>query len=132
MDNRTANLLDALDPVAIEILVELLREPLTEAELMDAVAASSQPTANRRIQRLRKAGVVDNEPGKPHAPNRLWTVLHPTETDALVSALFGLSDAIDARAKSSRKEAQRKLKLARAARLGIQEAGGPSQQSEGS
>jgi hypothetical protein len=122
VDNRTANLLDALDPVAVEVLVELLREPLTEAELIDAVSASSQPTAHRRIQRLRKAGVVANEPGKPHAPNRLWTILHPTETDALISALLGLSDAIDARVKTRRKEAQRKLKLARAARLGIRKA----------
>lgn len=122
MDTRTANLLDALDPVAVEILVELLREPLTEAELMDAVSASSQPTAHRRIQRLRKAGIVANEPGKPHAPNRLWTVLHPAETDALLTALFGLSGAIDATAKTRRKEAERKLKLARAARLGIRKA----------
>lgn len=122
MDNRTANLLDALDPVAVEVLAELLREPLTEAELIDAVSASSQPTAHRRIQRLRKAGVIANEPGKPHAPNRLWTILHPTETDALISALLALSDAIDARAKTRRKEAQRKLKLARAARLGIRKA----------
>jgi hypothetical protein len=124
VDNRTANLLEALDPVAVEILVELLREPLTEAELMDAVSASSQPTANRRIHRLRRAGVVADEPGKAHAPNRLWTVLHPEETDALVTALFGLSDAIDARAKTRRKQAQRELKLARAARRGIHKAEG--------
>jgi DNA-binding transcriptional ArsR family regulator len=122
VETRTAHLLDALDPVAVRILVELLREPLTEAELLDAISASSQPTAHRRINRLRRAGVVAKEPGKPHAPNRLWTVLHPEETDALVTAVFGLSDAIDARAKTRREEAQRKLKLARAARLGIRTA----------
>lgn len=121
MDATTESLLDALDSVAVEILVELLREPLTEAELTDAVSASSQPTAHRRIQNLRKAGVIANEPGKAHAPNRLWTVLHPSETDALVTGLFGLSDAVDARTKTRRKEAQRKLKLARASRIGIRE-----------
>lgn len=115
-------MLDALDPVAVEILVELLGEPLTEAELTKAISAPSQPTAHRRLHRLARAGVIANEPGNPHAPNRLWTVLHPEETDALVTALLGLSAAIDARASMRRREAQRQLKLARATRLGMRKA----------
>lgn len=124
MDARTANLLDALDPVAVAILVELIAGPATEAELLRALDESSQPTANRKLDRLRRAGMLAQEAGKPHAPSRLWTVVHSAETEALLSALFDLSDSIDTRAKSRREAARRKLKRVRAARLGIREAGG--------
>jgi DNA-binding transcriptional ArsR family regulator len=124
VDARTATLLEALDPVAVAILVELVAGPATEAELVRALDEGSQPTAHRKLNRLRRAGMLAQEAGKPHAPNRLWTVLHPAETEALLEALFELSEAIDRRAKSRRDAARRKLKRARAARLGIREAGG--------
>lgn len=119
MDDRTAELLEALDPVGAGFLAELLQGPAMEHELVDAVEAASQPTANRRLERLRRARLVTQEAGKPRAPGRLWAVVHPEETDALLTALLALAAAIDARDQARRKEATRKLKRARAKRLGI-------------
>lgn len=117
-------MLAALDPVGVSMLVELLVQPATEAELLDKAEDASQPTANRRLDRLLKARIVAQEHGERHAPGRLWTVVHPFETEALLTALFALSDAIDSQDKKRRDQARRKLKQARAARLGIREAGG--------
>lgn len=124
MDDRTAKLLDALDPVAVDLLVELVAEAATEDELLPSLDQASQPTANRRLHRLRQARLLVQEAGKPHAPGRLWVAVHPAETEALLSALFALSEAIDAQDKKRRDQARRKLKQARAARLGIHEADG--------
>jgi len=119
MDDRTASLLDALDPVGVALLAELLAGPAAERDLIDAVEGASQPTANRRLERLRRARLLAQEPGRRRAPGRLWTVVHPEETDSLLRALFALSDTIDAHDRARRKEAVRKLERARAGRLGI-------------
>jgi predicted transcriptional regulator len=118
MDDRTARLLEALDPVSVSLLLELLGKPATEHELLES-AEASQSTANRRLDRLRRARLIAQEPGKRRAPGRLWTVMHPEETEALLTAIFALADAIEALDQSRREEAKRKLKRARAERLGI-------------
>lgn len=119
MDDRTAQLLGALDPLGVSLLVELLSKAATEHELLAGTEASSQPAANRRLERLRRARLIAQEHGKLRAPGRLWTVIHPEETEALLTALFALSDAIDAHDRVRREEAKRKLKRARTERLGI-------------
>jgi predicted transcriptional regulator len=118
MDDRTARLLEALDPVSVSLLLELLGKPATEHELLES-AEASQSTANRRLDRLRRARLIAQEPGKRRAPGRLWTVVHPEETEVLLTALFALADAIEALDQSRREEAKRQLKRARAERLGI-------------
>ncbi len=119
MDDRTSRLLEALDPVGVELLVELLAETATEATLVAAVRESSQAPVNRRLQRLRSARLVFQEAGARRAPGRFWSVVHPAETEALLGALFDLSDTIDARDRGRRAQARRRVKRARAARLGI-------------
>lgn len=119
MDDRTAKLLDALDSTAVALLVELVAGPATEDELIASLDEASQPTANRKLHRLKQARILAQEAGKPHAPGRLWTVVHPAETEALLSALLALSEAIDVLDKKRRDQARRKLKQARAKRLGV-------------
>ncbi len=119
MDDRTAQILDALNPLGVQLLVELLARPATEAELRSTLDEPSQSTANRRLERMSRARIVAQEPGKSRAPGRLWTVVHPSETDVLLAALFDLSAAIESRDRRRRDEASRKLKQARAERLGL-------------
>jgi DNA-binding HxlR family transcriptional regulator len=119
MDDRTARLIDGLDSVGVALLVELSDKDATERDLMAAVGAPSQPTANRHLARLRRLRLIAREPGRAHAPGRLWTLVHPDETAALLAALFSLSEAVDARDRDRRRQAQRRLKQARAKRLGI-------------
>lgn len=123
MDLRTTQIVDALDPTGVEILLELVSSPATEAELLNRLGVVSQPNANRKLDRLERLGLVTREAGKPHAPGRLWTLVHPAETEALLGTLFDLGEAIDAADQAKRKAARTKLRLARAARLGIREAG---------
>jgi hypothetical protein len=127
MDDRTARTLNALDPVGVDLLLGLLGKALTEAELVEAVEEATQPTTNRRLVRLKKARLIAQEPGKAKAPGRLWVVVHPKETEALLAALFTLSDAIDAKDKGRRENAKRKLKRARARRLGIRRVEGEAE-----
>lgn len=122
MDDRTAQLLDALDPVAVAMLVELVAGPATEAELVSALEGTSQPTANRRLDRMRRARIVAQEVGKPRAPGRLWAVLYREETEALLTALLELSGAIESDQEARREAAKRKLRRARAQRIGMSEA----------
>lgn len=119
MDDRTARLLGALDSVGVSLLLELLNGPRTEVHLLAAADEPGQPTGNRRLHRLREAGLVTQEAGNARAPGRLWSLAHPDETEALLTALFAVSEAIDARDRARREAAARKLKRARAKRLGI-------------
>lgn len=123
MDLRTGNLLDSLGAVPTALLLELLSGPATEAELVSRLEDASQPTANRHLHELRRAGVVAQEAGKRRAPGRLWTLVHPSETEAVLNTILDLAEAIDALSAERRREARKQLATARAARLGIREAG---------
>ncbi|HWK26177.1 MAG TPA: helix-turn-helix domain-containing protein [Solirubrobacter sp.] len=123
MDDRTTRILEALDAVGVALLVQLIGQPATEAELVDALADASQSTVNRRLSRLRDAGLVSQDPGNLKAPGRAWKIVHPTETDTLISALLLLSDAVEAKDRSRRELAKRSLSKARATRLGIRVVG---------
>jgi hypothetical protein len=119
MDDRTARMLGALDPVGVSLLLELLPGPRTEVELLAAADEPGQSTGNRRLHRLRQAGLVAQEAGDARAPGRLWSVAHPAETETLLCAVLALSEAIDAKDRTRRAQAARKLRRARAKRLGI-------------
>ena len=80
MDARTANLLEALDPIAVELLTTLLAGPATETDLVKSISGATQPTIHRRLTRLAKAGLVAHEPGMAPGPGRLWSLLHTQET----------------------------------------------------
>jgi hypothetical protein len=122
VDDTTARVLGALDPVGASLLLELLSGARTEVDLLDALNEPIQPTGNRRLHRLRAAGLVTQEDGVAHAPGREWAVAHPSETESLLDALFALSDAIGAADRARRDRERRRLRRARANRLGIRDA----------
>jgi hypothetical protein len=129
VDDRTALLLEALDAVSVSILVELLdRSAATEASLVEALAGPTQPTVNRRLSRLRDARLISQTPGNLRAPGRRWTVVHPEETQALLHAVFKLSDVVDAHDRERREASKRKLLRARAARIGMSVVDSPQEQ----
>lgn len=104
------------------MLLELLNDPRTEVDLLAVMNEPIQPTGNRRLHRLRAAGLVTQEEGPTHAPGRRWAVAHPAETESLLEALFALSDAIQAADRGRRDRERRRLRRARARRLGIRDA----------
>lgn len=122
MDDTTARVLGALDPVGASVLLELLAGARTEVDLLSALNEPIQPTGNRRLHRLRAAGLVTQEAGLTHAPGREWAVAHPAETETLLEALLALSDAIQAADRARRDRERRRLRSARANRLGIRDA----------
>ena len=115
-------MLGTLDSVGVSLLLELLEQPRTEVELLADAEEPAQPTGNRRLHRLKEAGLVSQEPGRARAPGRSWSLTHPAETEALLDALFALSDAIEGEDRARREQARRKVRRARARRLGIREA----------
>src|SRR4051794_32261077 len=102
MDDRTANILDALDSTAVSLLLELLEAPKTEASLLPAIGGSAQSKGNRRLHRLKDAGLLIHQRGNHRAPGRSWALTHPGEVEKLLEALFSLARAIDSRNEKSR------------------------------
>ena len=119
MDLRTAQIVGALDGTAASILLSLLEQPNTEAGLIAEIGEPSQPTMNRRLERLERVGLVQHEPGKLKAPGRLWSVVHHEQTTRLLVAMLELSEAIEARDAARRKAAARRLRRSQATRLGL-------------
>ena len=109
MDDRTTEVLEALDPVGASLLLELLAGPATEAELINAIDGLGQSTANRRLSKLARAGFVEQAPGKPRATGRQWRTIHPDVTSALLSAVLDVADAVDVRQKARRNAARARL-----------------------
>ena len=120
MDDRTTRLLEALDPVGVELLLELLAESATEASLADSIGAT-QPTVHRRLRRLANAGLISHEVARPHTPGLRWSINHPEQIDAVLQRIFDLADAIEKAEQTQRENAKRRLTQARAERLGIHE-----------
>lgn len=116
MDDRTRQLAEALDPLAVALLTEMVSHPATENDLLSAVAGATQPTANRRLHRLARAGLVHQEPGKPQTPKRLWHVKHRAELETFLAALLDLSAAVDADDRRVREESRAKLARLRSRR----------------
>jgi hypothetical protein len=119
MDTRTAQLLRALDPLAADLLLDLLVRPAAEKELIQSFEGIPQPTAHIKLRRLKETGLIQQQPnvlgrGQP------WSVAHPTETTDLLDALFTLADAVESSDRRLRKGARRKLIRARASERGLE------------
>lgn len=123
MDLRTETLLGALDPIGAELLQLLLVGPLTESEILDSLDPLDQSTCNRRLHRLRAVGLVQREPGRTHAPGRRWAIRHPSEVEALLTALLELAEVTESEDRSSREKTRKQLARGRAQRLGIHSVG---------
>jgi DNA-binding HxlR family transcriptional regulator len=104
--------------------MELLAGSATEADLLGSVKRTTQATGNRRLKTLEDVGLIARDAGKAKAPGRRWTIQHPDEVDALLKAALVLAGVANEAQEAERRLAERKLKRARAARLGIHEAGG--------
>jgi hypothetical protein len=127
VDGRTLQLIDALHEPGGAFLFELLvRGPLTEAELLQAVPDTSQSSANRKLRELGGLGVLARAPGPRQYKNRPWTVAVENAADAFLGAAIELSKAIVRVEEEERSEAEAELREARRKRtmLGAAEGGG--------
>jgi DNA-binding HxlR family transcriptional regulator len=116
VDPRTARLFGALKRPGAALLLRLLEGPATEAELIEADPAATQPTANRRLAQLEELGVIERDPGEPHAPGRSWRLTFAEEVDALVTTANDLSESLARREEALREETRRRLRRSRAHR----------------
>jgi predicted transcriptional regulator len=107
MDTRTSQLLDALDPLAADLLLALLERPRSEKELVLAVGAS-QPTVHRRLNGLAHVGVIDQSTteGQRGQP---WRVAAVDETKRVIAAMFDLTDTLEASDRQVRARGRRGL-----------------------
>lgn len=94
MDNRTTNLMRALDGTGLEILAALVEGPMSEKTLVGHVRSATQPTIHKKLQKLANVGLVKRPPttGKRGLP---WSVVAPQESTALLRAILLLSEALD-------------------------------------
>ena len=122
MDARTTSLLDALSHPGAAMLLVLTEHEATEAELISALDATSQATANRRLSELERLGVIARDQGKRKAPGRRWRLSEPEPTETLLQAALDLADVLAESERRKREAAQRRLRRARAERLGIRKA----------
>jgi DNA-binding HxlR family transcriptional regulator len=93
----------------------------TEAHLLGTVKQTTQATANRRLRTLEGVGLIQRAPGNAKAPGRHWTLVHPPEVDALMTAAVALSDVVAEQEQVERDEMKRKLKRSRAKQQGLRD-----------
>jgi DNA-binding HxlR family transcriptional regulator len=119
VDRQTASLIDVLRHPGATFLARLLEGPATEAELMEDVTGATQPTGNRRLARMERAGLIEREGDGWRAPGRRWAVVHPQEVDAVIAAAADLADAVAERERRQRAAMRQRQRRARARRLGV-------------
>jgi DNA-binding HxlR family transcriptional regulator len=119
VDVQTTQLLDALAHPGASIVSKLLAGPVIEAELLEAIDRTSQPTTNRRLAELERVGIARREPGKKRAPGRRWELAHPDESKELLHAAFSLADAISEEQRAVRGREIRAHERAKASRRGL-------------
>lgn len=94
MDNRTSQLLRALDPLSVDLLLILLEKELSEKALLLEIDGSQQPTVHKKLARLADVGLI-RPADQSRARGFPWTAAAPRETADLLAALLALSDALD-------------------------------------
>ena len=124
MDARTTSLLDALAHPGAALLLALADGDATEARLLAGLTGTSQPTVNRRLTDLERLGLIERGEGRPKAPGRAWRLVEPAATEALLQSALDLADILAASEQRRRQAAKRRLKRARAARLGMRKVEG--------
>ncbi len=106
------------------MLLALADGEATEGQLLSGLAGTSQPTVNRRLGDLERLGVIEREAGRPKAPGRAWRLVEPVATEAILQSALDLSDILAVSEQRRRQAAKRRLKRARAARLGMRKVDG--------
>jgi hypothetical protein len=94
MDNRTSQLLGALDPLSADLLLILLEKGLSEKGLLLEVDGGQQSTVHKKLARLADVGLI-RPTDQSRARGVPWIVAAPKETTDLLTALLALSDALD-------------------------------------
>jgi DNA-binding HxlR family transcriptional regulator len=101
MDLRTHQLLAALDPPSVEILVVLLSGPMSEKELRKRVPDLKQAQVNKKLSRLAQVGLIHHHAS--HAGRGApWNVSAMEPTRDLLRSLLQLSEALDIDDRSKR------------------------------
>lgn len=116
MDIRTSQVLTAIDPLAVDLLLNLLPNPVSEMELIEATEGATQPTGHRKLRRLADAGIVF-QPEGAKGRGRPWAISAPLETAALLEALFSLADTLESSDRGRRDTAREKLRSTRRGHL---------------
>ena len=123
MDNRTLQLIDALQSPGAAFLFELVkRGALTEDELLQVVPDASQATGNRRLHALGKLGLLTRAPGARQYKDRAWAVSTVEAADAFLGTAMELSRAIADMEAADRTVAEAELREARKRRRRLREA----------
>lgn len=94
MDNRTSQLLRALDPLSVDLLLILLEQELSEKGLLLELDGARQPTVHKKLARLADVGLIQPA-DQSHGRGGPWTVTTPREAAGLLTAMLALSDALD-------------------------------------
>jgi predicted transcriptional regulator len=122
MDTRTSQLLDVLDPLAIDLLLAILERPRSEKELVLAIGAS-QPTVHRRLNSLAHVGIID-QPTAEGQRGQPWRVTAVGETKGVIAAVFDLADALEASDRQTRAGGRRSLGSTQLRAIRSNESGG--------
>lgn len=116
MDIRTSQVLAALDPLAVDLLLNLLSSPASEMGLIEATPGATQPTVHRKLRRLAEAGII-SQAEDASGRGQPWRISTPTELKVLLQALFDLVDALDDQNRKERAAARQRLGVGRQRRL---------------
>lgn len=115
MDVRTSQLLRALDPLAVDVLLCLHRKELSEKALVEGMGGPHQPTVHKKLKRLADAGLV-RQPGDAAGRGAAWVVAAPDETADLLAALLALANALDDADRRQRERTRARLLAAGSAK----------------
>jgi DNA-binding MarR family transcriptional regulator len=110
MDSRTTQLLTVLDAPALDLLVFLLSEPMTEKGLC-SLSGLNQPQVHKKLSRLEKAGLIEHPAGES-GRGLLWEVVAHEATRRLISALLSLTEALDNADQATRNVLRERLEQA--------------------
>lgn len=130
MDNRTANLLRALDATAVDLLAVLIEKPLPQKALLREVSGVTQSNAHKKLDRLAAAGLIRPRLGDT-GRGQTWEVVAPEPTTNLLTALLALSDALDLVDRDARKRLRDRLDVERNPDHGLRLLRGKESKTEG-
>ena len=108
MDSRTNQLLRALDPASVDLLVLLARRSLSEKELVAASGGLNQPMVHKKLRRLVEVGLV-RQSGVGAGRGRPWSLSVPQPTSDFLLAVLGLTDAVESVDNQDRRELRKSL-----------------------
>lgn len=114
MDLQTSNILDSLKHPGGALLFGLLEGDATEEQLCVHAAELSQSTVNRKLDELRRLGLIEREPGHKQAKGLRWSLVFPNDTFTLFRASTELTRSLLQDQEEERKRFESGVKRAHA------------------